>query len=86
MELNLLTGHREAEKPSMAIITPSGIKGTTKSPSLDSRYSDLRMLSACTAAGWEWVWLPVSVGVVALEDSPLLAILSRVWIAYLEQV
>ena len=83
---NLLTGHRAAEKPSIAIITPSGMKGTTKSPSFDSRYSDLRMFSACTAAGWEWVGLPVSVGVVTVDASPLLATLRRVWIVNLEQV
>ena len=47
-----LTGQREAEKPSMAIITPSGMKVTMCSPSRASLYNARRILRACTAAGW----------------------------------
>ena len=67
----------------MAIITPSGMKGTTRSPSLDSLYRDLRIFRACTAAGSDWRGL--SVGVVTLDESPLLATLSRVCRVYFKQ-
>lgn len=46
-----LTGQSVAENPSTAIITPSQMKGTTLSPSLESRYRALSMLRACTQAG-----------------------------------
>lgn len=46
-----LTAQDADEKPLTAIMTPSAMKETITSPSLDSLYNARRTLRACTAAG-----------------------------------